>query len=181
MEKKITKKAIDFFSMEAAIKAVTDAPGFKFQILLAKNEKVLKSELEIIREKSKACEEFEEAQKGAEEIRKKFSDKNDDGTPKIITEMNNGRPIQKYDIPESKLEELKTEFEKYWDEDLTKEAREKQQKIYEDYNTYITTEDLTLNLFTIPMECVPEEYFAKEEHKDKLKEFVNACFELIEE
>ena len=181
MEKKITKKAIDFFSMESAIKAVSDAPGFKFQIPLARNEKRLKEELEVIREKSKQCAEFEEAQKGAEEIRKKFSDKNDDGTPKIISEMSNGRPIQRYDIPEEKLEELKAEFEKYWDEDLPKEAREKQQKIYEDYNEYITNEDITLDLFTIALNDVPEAYFAKEEHKDKLKEFISTCLDLIEE
>lgn len=181
MEKSLTKKAIDFFNIEAAMNGVSNAPGFKFQILIAKNTKVLKDELDIIREKSKICPEFEAVQEKTKELQKSFANKEKNGEPKIISEHINGRMSQRYDVSEEKLPELEKAFAEFWELEENKIAREKQEQIYRDYEEYLKNEDITLRLFTIPSSCAPEEFFIKEENMEKLQYFVNTCFELIDE
>lgn len=181
MEKKLVKKAIELFNMEAAMNAVIKAPGFLFQIRLAKNLKALKDELDIIREKSKQCEEFEKAQEKANELKKSFAALDKKGNPKIITENLNGRTVQRYDVPEDKMEELEKAHQEFWDEEENKLAREKQDQIYKEYDEFIKNEDIEITLFTIPASAAPEVYFNDENHKEALQYFANTCFELIED
>lgn len=181
MEKKITKKAIEFFQMEDAMSQVSNAPGFKFQILLAKNLKVLKAEVDLIREKSKFCDEFAAADKLAEEIKRKYSNRDAKGEPIILSEYQNGQMVSKYDIPADKNEEFEKEIIAFWEAPEPLEAKNKQEAIFKEYDKFLKEEDITLELFTIPTSCIPVEYFDKDTNIPVMQYFVSTSMELFEE
>ena len=180
MEKSLTKKAIELFQMQDALKKVSEAPGFKFQILIAKNIKALENELELIREKSKPCPEFEKAQEAVEELKKSFANRDKEGNPIIIQEKVGEQILNRYDLTDEKLAELETAHDAFWKEENWAEARAKQDVIYAEYDTFIKNEDIVVTLFTIPESCVPEDYFNKEQNTAKLKYFIGVCMDLVE-
>jgi len=177
----LTKKAIKFFEMEAGLKTVSNAPGFKFSILLEHNLKTLKDKLDIIRDKSKYCEEFEKALKETEKIREKYVNKNKDGQPIIVNKSVDGEMRQAYDIPEEKITKLNKALEDFWEKEENKTVREKQNQIFEDYSKFIEEEDLTVTLYAIPESVVPSEYFNDPANIPALKRFTATCLDLFKE
>lgn len=181
MKKELTKKVIDFFNIEAALNAVSNAPGFKFQVILALNQKVIKETLDVIKEKAKNTPEFEEITKLADEIKKRYAKKDKDGNPIIIADNMNGRLVHKYDISDESLKKFEKELEKFWKEEKNNKIKEDQEKIFKDYEEYVTKEMLTVTLITFPESAIPNEYFSKPENAEQLHYFTNACLDLFEE
>lgn len=181
MKKELTKKVIDFFNIEAALNVVANAPGFKFQMILALNQKVIKETLDAIREKAKNTSEFEEVMRLANEIQRKFAKKDKDGNPIIITETRDDRTIQRYDISDDDLTNFNEEFATFWTDKKNLKAKEDQDAVFKEYDEYIQNNDLTVSLNIFPESSIPNDYFDLFDHVIELRYFINTCSELFEE
>lgn len=169
----ITKKIVEWFEIEQAIRDLVGAPGLRLQILVSKNLHVIEKELELIKEKSKFSDEFTEVLKKTDEIKKEFATKDDSGAPKL-TEDNKG-----YQITDENLELLKTALNEFWEVKENKKLLDKQNKLLAEYDTYIKGDDLTIDVWKMPSDYFIEEYFNKEENIEKATRFAHFCCDFV--
>jgi len=179
MKRDITKKIKEFLDMEIGLQRVSDAPGFKFSISVAQNIKILSAELEVIKTKGSKCEEWTKEEMEINKIQVKYAKKDIGGNPVIITEPYGEYFLHKYDILEDKAKEFREEYEALTSLKRHKDAMKKQKEIEEQYNKFITEEEITISLHEIPDSCVPLAYFDCEEHVPALKAFVSSCIDII--
>lgn len=150
--------------------------GVKFNYGIDKNRKRLKKEVETLEERAKPSKEFEEYDKERVKVNEKFSQKNEDGTPKMVT--NQQQQVSRYVIDDKR----KTEFDKEQDELKIKhkaavESREAQLK---EYREFLEGES-DFTPFFIDIDSVPTEingnqfelisiFFKEDEVKEESKE-----------
>ena len=182
MNKKIelTKPIIKFFEMEAALKVVQDAPGFKFSLLVSMNVDTMTEKLDKIRKKSEKSEALEEILKKQEELRQTFTF---DADGKQKTQPVQGQDGQMVDYPvvlDNKVDELNVAIVEFWKDEENDKAKTDYEKQMQEYLELIQKDEMTFELLTIPQESVPVEFFEDKENIEILKPFVKYCRELLE-
>jgi len=161
------KKIIEWFAVEAELGKAKSYPGFAFQVWCTINEKKLKEQLDVVREKSNPTDEYKNFIQKIEDIKKELCEKDKEGNP-IIDE-------NKYTFSEKNRVKLETKIDELNKEngDIIKEYTDK----INEYFAYIRDEDLDIDIKLLNEKNIPEKYF--EEHPDLSVEFIQSTLDLI--
>jgi hypothetical protein len=169
----VTKKLIEFLQIEGTLKEIVKAPGVRFRVIVAKNLKILSSELEPVKARGKLTPEFEKVLKAYDKLKEEYTLKTSDGKPQ---RSEDGRG---YIIDPEKKDALQNMITRFWEDKDNDRLREEQNVIRDEYEKFLVEEDQTMELYLIPDGCIPEEYFEKEENTKALGYFVQWCSDLI--
>jgi hypothetical protein len=139
-------------SLQAVAKLVddSDTPFGKFSYALVKNINLVDSECRTTASRLKIYPDFQEYEQDRAELATKFSDTNEDGSPKTEGE---GRE-RHYVIPESNKDAFATALQVLGDEH--KAALDARTQQIEDFKLYVVGES-ELELFRITHTVMPEE------------------------
>lgn len=118
-----------------------DLSGFAFVMAIADVKRRITTEQKVLDELHEPSDAIKEYQKELGELNKKFSVKDDNGEPRIITETRGGQQLSYYDLDKDLIDDRKKEVEKLEkkykkDLDEQKEKDERYDAAMKEYSTY---------------------------------------------
>ena len=176
---KIEKKIIEFFAMEKVFQELQKVPGLKFQIILSRNLKKLGDELDVIRKKSEASDEFKKLISDEDAVKREYAKKDKDGKPKVITKEDNGETRHSYDVDEKDFKKLDKAITEFWEKEENKKTFDEHKTKLEEYRKYITEESISLELVKFPAECINDNFFLESENLRLSNSFAFIAEELV--
>lgn len=137
-------KNSELFSLFDGIEACSGLKGVKFSYALAKNKKILSSEIEVLRDTVKPSKEIVEFEQKRIALAIENSEKDEHGQAKVEGD-------RYVIVDQKKFNSLMEELKKGYTEALAEESEK--QKIYDD----LMKEESSVKLFTIEKENVPDD------------------------
>jgi len=149
---KIKRK--ELFLLQKAFVAVKDLKGIKFAYAIAKNNKLINSEIETLQEIIKPDEKYGEYDQKRIELCEKFCEKDENGKPKKIDIRNRENKIIGYNyVGLESNSEFKEKLKVFMKEN--KEIIDSQKEKEKEYNKLLD-EKVDINIYKIKLEDIDE-------------------------